>query len=127
MTNLSRRAALIRFGSVIAGVVATGFIARTPRAQDPEGRVIEIEARRFRYTPNEIVVKRGEAVTLAFRSLDFIHGFNLPDFAIRADLVPGRVTRVRLQPMQPGRFTFLCDNFCGEGHEDMNGTLIVET
>jgi len=123
MIGLSRRAALIRIG----GVIATGFMATAPRAQDKAGRVIEIEARRFRYTPNVIVVKRGEVVTLAFRSLDFIHGFSLPDFGIRADLIPGRVTQVRLQPMQTGRFTFLCDNFCGDGHEEMNGTLIVET
>lgn len=127
MSVLSRRLALIRFGGVIAAVFATAFIARNSRAQDQAGRVIEIEARRFRYTPNQIVVKRGEVVTLAFRSRDFVHGFSLPDFGIRADLIPERITRVRLQPMQTGRFTFLCDNFCGDGHEDMNGTLIVET
>jgi len=127
MSPLSRRAALIRFAGVIAGLVATAFVAKTPRAQDREGRVVDIEAKRFRYTPNQIVVKRGEVVTLAFRSLDFVHGFSLPDFGIRADLIPGRVTQVRLQPMQAGRFTFMCDNFCGDGHEEMNGTLIVET
>lgn len=71
-------------------------------------------------------MKRGELVTLAFRSVDFVHGFHLADLGVRADLMPGQVTKVRLQPMRNGKFTFNCDNFCGAGHEDMNGTLIVE-
>jgi cytochrome c oxidase subunit 2 len=28
-------------------------------------------------------------------------------------------------PDKTGTFTFLCDVFCGSGHEDMSGTLIV--
>jgi len=127
MNILSRRAALKRFGAVIIAAGAAGLMTKGPRAQEQAGRVIEIEARRFRYTPNEIVVKRGEVVTLALRALDFAHGFNLPDLNLRADLVPGQVVSVRIQPMQSGRFAFLCDNFCGEHHEEMSGSLIVET
>ncbi len=127
MSSLSRRAALQRFGAMIVAAGTTGLVAKGPRAQQQAGRIIEIEARRFRYTPNEIVVKRGEVVTLAFRALDFPHGFSLPDLNIRADLIPGQVVPVRIQPMHSGRFAFLCDNFCGEHHEEMSGTLIVET
>ncbi len=127
MTVVSRREALLRLFGLATAVGGAAFLAGKSRAEDQQGRVIDIEARRFRYTPNEIVVKRGEPLTLAFRSIDFVHGFNLPDFGVRADLMPGRITRVRLQPMQAGRFAFLCDNFCGDGHEEMNGTLIVET
>lgn len=124
--ELTRREALARLGG---GALALGAIALATRAsfaQPAEGRVIEIEARRFKFTPNEITVKRGEAVTLAFRSIDFVHGFSLPDFGVRADLVPGSIIKVPLQPMRAGRFGFLCDNFCGDGHEEMNGMLIVE-
>ncbi|HMA09868.1 MAG TPA: cytochrome c oxidase subunit II, partial [Ramlibacter sp.] len=52
-------------------------------------------------------------------------GFNLPDFGVRADLVSGKVTRVELTPDKAGSFTFLCDVFCGTGHEDMSGRLVV--
>jgi cytochrome c oxidase subunit II len=127
MSVLSRRTALKRFGVIIVAAGAAGLAARAPRAQEQAGRIIEIEAQRFRYTPNEIVVKRGEIITLALRALDFHHGFSLPDLNIRADLIPGQVVPVRIQPMQSGRFAFLCDNFCGEHHEEMSGILIVET
>jgi cytochrome c oxidase subunit 2 len=52
-------------------------------------------------------------------------GFNLPDFNVRGDIMPGKVTRVRFVPDKTGTFTFLCDLFCGSGHEEMNGKLTV--
>jgi cytochrome c oxidase subunit 2 len=39
--------------------------------------------------------------------------------------MPGQVTRVTLKPDSAGEFDFLCDNFCGTGHEEMNGEIIV--
>jgi cytochrome c oxidase subunit 2 len=32
---------------------------------------------------------------------------------------------LQLTPDKSGTFTFLCDVFCGTGHEEMSGTLIV--
>jgi cytochrome c oxidase subunit 2 len=32
---------------------------------------------------------------------------------------------VPITPMKAGTFDFLCDNFCGEGHEQMSGQFIV--
>ena len=88
--------------------------------------VIEIVAQRFRYTPNEIVLQKGKPARLEFRALDFTHGFTIPDLGIRADLPPGKVTQIRLTPDKAGVYDFLCDNFCGAGHEQMNGRIIVK-
>jgi cytochrome c oxidase subunit 2 len=55
-----------------------------------------------------------------------MHGFNCPDLGVRADIKPGEITKVRIVPDRVGSFTFFCDIFCGEGHEDMNGKIIVE-
>jgi cytochrome c oxidase subunit 2 len=90
-------------------------------------RVIEITAHRFAYEPSEIALKVGERVVVAINSLDFVHGMNIPDLATRLDLVPGRVTRLQLQPMVPGVIDFHCDNFCGDGHEGMEGRFVVST
>ena len=68
----------------------------------------------------------GVPVVLEFSARDFVHGFSLPDLKLRADLPPGTVTRLRFTPEQPGVHEFLCDNFCGEGHERMQGRMIVE-
>ena len=61
----------------------------------------------------------------SIRSLDFVHGMNIPDLGMRLDLGPGRVTRLELQPKAAGVIDFVCDNFCGDGHEEMHGRFIV--
>lgn len=121
VTSASRR-------RILQGVVATAGAAlvRAGVAQDAaEPRVIELTARRFSYTPNEIALKVGERVVIAIRSIDFIHGMNLPDLHMRLDLVPGRITKLELQPKTPGVIDFVCDNFCGDGHEEMHGRFVV--
>ncbi len=91
----------------------------------PKEKVIRITAKKFNYTPGEIKLKKGVPVILEFTTLDVMMGFNLPDFNVRADIVPGKVTRLRLVPDKTGTFIFLCDVFCGTGHEEMNGKITV--
>ena len=44
---------------------------------------------------------------------------------MRVDLVPGKTVELTFTPDRAGRFVFLCDNFCGEGHDRMTGFLVV--
>lgn len=117
---LTRRVAL---RAALAGTALA--LARAGSAQSAEPRVIELVARRFAYEPNEIELKAGERVIIAIKSLDFVHGMNIPDLHQRLDLVPGRITRLELQPREPGEIEFVCDNFCGDGHETMHGRFVV--
>jgi cytochrome c oxidase subunit 2 len=87
--------------------------------------VVRLTAKRFEYSPSQITVKRGANVVLELISKDRIHGFNLPDFKIRSDIKPNEVARVRFTPNKTGTFTFACDVYCGGGHEEMSGTLVV--
>jgi cytochrome c oxidase subunit 2 len=87
--------------------------------------VIPMTVKRFEYSPHEIRLKKGVPVVLEITSLDVPHGFNLPDFGVRADVVPGMPAHVRLVPDKTGTFTFRCDVFCGTGHEDLDGTIVV--
>jgi len=122
----ARRQLCARLACGIGALLTLAAIdARGVKEVIAKERVIAIEARKFIYTPNEITLKKGEPVVLAFTAVDFIHGFFIPDMYIRADLKPGQVTEVRLTPGQAGEYAFLCDNFCGSGHEEMNGKIIV--
>ncbi len=93
---------------------------------DPAGQAIKITAKKFEFSPGEIKLKKGVPVTLEFTSLDVAHGFNCPDLKVRTDITPGKVTRVRIVPETAGTFNFFCDVFCGEGHENMTGKIVVE-
>ena len=39
--------------------------------------------------------------------------------------MPGREVEISFTPDKVGRFSFVCDNFRGEGHDEMNGMSIV--
>jgi cytochrome c oxidase subunit 2 len=124
--NHSRRqlciGAVYGVGAILAAMVTTASgAAKGPKKE----RVIKIEAKKFVYTPNQITVKQGEVVVLEFTAIDFTHGFSVPDMHIRADLMPGQVTRVKLNTDAAGDFDFLCDNFCGTGHETMYGKITI--
>jgi cytochrome c oxidase subunit 2 len=106
--------ALVSLASVAVHVVA-----------QPTEQVIQVTARRFDYTPGEIRIRRGVPVVIEFTTQDVAMGFSAPDLDTRADIVPGKVTRVRLVPNRIGTFDFHCDIFCGSGHEEMAGTIIV--
>jgi cytochrome c oxidase subunit 2 len=110
---------------VLGALPLLAIAGRHAIAQAPAPQVVKVVAQRFRYTPAEFRVKPGEVV-LEFTSLDFVHGFSMPDLKVRADLPPGRVTQVRFTVDKPGVYEFLCDNFCGDQHEEMGGRMIVQ-
>jgi cytochrome c oxidase subunit 2 len=116
--------AMLAVAAAVFGLGSVGAYVAAESAQ-PKEKVIKITAKRFNYTPAEVTLKKGVPVILEFRTLDVMMGFNLPDFNVRADIVPGKTTRLRLVPDKTGTFIFLCDIFCGSGHEEMNGRLTV--
>ncbi|MBI1762211.1 MAG: cupredoxin domain-containing protein [Acidobacteria bacterium] len=87
--------------------------------------VIRVTAKKFAFTPSEIRVKRGEPLVLELTSTDRGHGFSLPDLGVDAKMKPGEITRVSFTPNKAGKFSFVCDVFCGSGHDEMSGTLVV--
>jgi cytochrome c oxidase subunit 2 len=109
----------------VAGGMTAGW--RFAMAAVPAGteQVVHMTAKKFEYAPSEITLKKGVPVVLEITALDRDHGFKIPELGIRADLKSGQVTRVRIVPDRTGTFKFRCDVFCGSGHEDMSGELVV--
>lgn len=113
-----RRRRFLQLGAMACVTGAWATNAATPRR-------IPVTARKFEFTPAEITVARGETVTFVLAAIDFPHGFAMPDFGVRKDLIPGQAVEVTITPAKPGRFHYLCDNFCGDGHDKMSGILVV--
>ena len=116
------RRLLLRAGTLFGLLAVAGRIA--VRAQGGP-RVIPIVARKFTYEPGEITLKVNEPVVFRLTSQDVVMGFSVPDFNVRATLIPGQTAELPLTPTKTGEFVFLCDVFCGSGHENMEGTLRV--
>ena len=120
-----RRLAILFLAASIGYLHEESIVRSAPRPVAQEERVIRISAASFEFSPNQITVKKGVPVVLEITSKDRHHGFKLAQFQIQVDVAPGAVQHVRFVPNKAGRFTFFCDVFCGEGHEDMSGIIEV--
>ena len=118
-TSSNRRAVIAAAGALALSSVAAFALAK------PKVRVIKIVAKKFDFVPSEIRVKKGETVVLHVTAPEVPMGLNISDLKLRVDIVPGKVAKLQFTADTAGSFPFLCDVFCGSGHEDMNGTLIV--
>jgi cytochrome c oxidase subunit 2 len=110
-----------------AGVAVVGPLYLVSKASHAQEQAVRIEmiAGKFAFVPNELHVKKGQRVTVVLTSPDFVHGFSMPDFNVRADGIPGQTVEITFVADKVGRFAYLCDNFCGEGHDKMSGFVTV--
>ncbi|MFA4834283.1 MAG: cupredoxin domain-containing protein [Patescibacteria group bacterium] len=79
-----------------------------------------IDAFNFGYSPDSIKVKRGEKVKIIINNTDTMHGIRIPELGLADNNI------LEFTAEKNGQFIWLCNNFCGEGHRQMQGTLIVE-
>ena len=111
-----------------ASIQPTEQATATPSPSAAQGSVKEFTmiAKKWAFEPSEIRVSKGDIVKLKIKSVDVEHGFKLPDFGVDANLQPGQEVTVEFTADKAGTFTFSCNVFCGSGHSEMEGTLIVE-
>ena len=65
---------------------------------------------------DELHVPAGRAVRLTMTSEDVIHSFYVPEFRIKADVLPGRYTSTWFSATKPGRYHLFCAEYCGTKH-----------
>jgi len=106
-------------------VLATALLAGG-RARAAAPRVIDISAKRFEFNPKEVRIHKGETVTLRVTSADATHGFFQKPLGIDLTIDKGKTEEVTLTPQQAGRYTVICDHFCGAGHGNMHLDIVVE-
>ena len=112
-------------------------------AQDQQGQVVELKAKKYEYDPSPVHVKAGSKVQLKITATDHDHGFKVgtyPDgaessgkpglvFTLAQDcwlLKKGETTTIEFVAQTPGTYSFHCCHTCGFGHRGMKGELIVE-
>jgi cytochrome c oxidase subunit 2 len=70
---------------------------------------------------NELHVPIGRPVKLIMGSEDVIHSFFIPDYRVKADVVPGRYNTLWFTATKPGRYHIFCTQYCGTKHSAMIG------
>jgi len=123
--TMNHQKRILLTGVLLASAVVSGLLIYTRANAVPVEKVIHISAKKFEFSPDSITLKKGEPVVLEISSADREHGFSLRAFGVRTNVSPGKVSRIRISPDKTGKFTFSCDVFCGDGHEEMTGTVVV--
>ncbi|VVO43863.1 c-type cytochrome [Pseudomonas fluorescens] len=75
---------------------------------------------------NEIRLPLDQPVKVLLRSKDVLHNFYVPQIRSKMDMVPGMVSHFWFTPTKTGKYEILCAEYCGVGHFNMRGHMIVE-
>jgi cytochrome c oxidase subunit 2 len=75
---------------------------------------------------NELHVPVGTDVKLTMTSQDVIHDIYIPDFRVKADVLPGKYTHLWFKATKPGRYHLFCAEYCGTNHSGMVGWVVVQ-
>ncbi|HEV2221893.1 MAG TPA: cupredoxin domain-containing protein [Candidatus Acidoferrales bacterium] len=130
---------------IFAVFLSAGAFSRQqqPPPQNQNTQVIDMTAKKYKFTPSPIHIKKGTKVELRITATDHNHGFKInayPDGAA-ANGAPGLVftspqdcwkvpkgqtVTIEFVAQTPGSYPFKCCVFCGFGHMGMKGELIVD-
>jgi cytochrome c oxidase subunit II len=78
-------------------------------------------------TSGDLHLPVGKPIKMLLRSIDVLHDFYVPEIRAKMDLVPGVVTYFWFIPTKTGEFEILCAAFCGIGHPQMRGKVVIES
>ena len=91
-------------------------------------REIDVVVRRYAFEPARIEVNVGERVRLRVVSADGPHGVEIKPFNVKKEIPRGtKPVVIEFTAKEAGEFPILCSEYCGEGHENMKGQLVVLT
>jgi cytochrome c oxidase subunit 2 len=75
---------------------------------------------------NELHVQQNKPYRFEITSIDVNHNFNVPDYVILMDAVPGRINTLWNMFTETGEFLIQCREYCGFSHYNMKAKLFVE-
>jgi len=140
------RKLIVGGGIVVPGVVLCGLLAYSLSmlpgllAAAPDGALtVRVTAHQYwwRVTyeapsggtfelANEIHLPVGRPVEFQLESTDVIHAFWIPSLGGKVDMIPGRRTRLLLEPTRVGTYRGVCAEYCGTSHALMGLFVVVQ-
>ncbi|MGB9590958.1 MAG: cupredoxin domain-containing protein [Candidatus Kryptoniota bacterium] len=122
--------AMTRIMALVLLGLAAGIVAFAPLplpAGEPKEHTFRLEARQFAYSPSELRLNPGDAVTIQLVSTDVVHGLYIDGYDLSLEADPGQTATLTFVADKPGSFRFRCNVTCGAMHPFMIGKIIVGT
>ena len=110
--------------------------SQTNPDQKAVGEEIEVIAKQwswsFRYpgsnvTSTELHLPVNQTVRLKLRSEDVLHGFYVPEFRVKQDIIPNRAITFTFTPLLEGKYQLRDSQFSGTYFALMNADVMVES
>lgn len=111
---------------VIAAILIVGIIflisTRLTGKTISEDNIREftLDASRFEYNPDTIIVNKDDKVRIIINNIDTQHGIRIPEYNVKNE------NQVEFTANKQGEFDFYCTVYCGDEHKEMKGKLIVK-
>ncbi len=135
--GLSGALLLIFFAAIMYASTARGIdVPKCITDPDPfeRGQLIEhaedryelqMIARMWSFQPGSIEIPVGSELEIYLRATDIIHGFKIEGTNVNMMAVPGSINYQRLRFNEPGTYPLVCHEYCGVGHHNMRGEIVV--
>jgi cytochrome c oxidase subunit II len=120
---------------MVFAYLGAGNLAEIRRV-DPNAMVVKVTGQQWSWSfeypaygviSTELHIPKGQQVLLQMTSRDVIHSFWVPEFRPKQDVVPGRITELRITPTLIGNYKVRCAELCGTSHAYMEGPVIVSS
>ncbi len=122
-------ATVIALGIFFYGVTGFRFLRKVPA----DSMTVQVTARQWSWLftydngrkSTDLVVPQGRDIALDMMTLDVIHGFFIPAYRTKQDIVPGMRNHLWFKAENLGNFDILCTQYCGTEHSKMLATVYV--
>jgi len=111
-----------------------GFKSYVKMNTDPSGTYeIQVRAQQWNFlfeypngvTSDTLYVPEGEEIKMRMSSSDVLHGFYIPAFRVKYDILPNRYTSVWFEATKQGDYNLFCTEYCGRDHSEMDKVVRV--
>lgn len=79
----------------------------------------------WQFEPSDIKIPAGSEVDIYLSSKDVVHGFNIADKNVNMMAVYGSINKTTVRFDKPGEYSITCHEYCGVGHQFMQGKITV--
>ncbi len=104
---------------------AANTVETSVAAEEAPVKKVKMYARNWKWSPDEIRVKKGTRVIIDFISEDASHGFQIKAYKIKVSLPQGKRAQIEFVADKVGTFRWRCSRPCGNGCPKLIGRLVV--
>jgi len=98
--------------SVPSNVAKPQIVAVALTGSSASFRSFSITVSGNKFTPDTVIVKAGDRVSLSIKAVDKDYDFTQPDYGLSSPLPKGKTTKVEFQATAADKYTFYC-KICG--------------